>query len=177
MLAAPVALVLEDATGVKRYLGPADGLRFGEKSPDRVVFSGQMALPGLAVKTTATAEYDGQILYRLELTPAGPREVKRLSLEIPLRAVKYFHSSGSGRVPHIYAMDKPATGYVEPAVPIWTPESRSAIPHDRAPAFLLPGGGRGALVERRDQAGRHPRHLLALPVGGQRPVRPRLAGG
>ncbi len=140
VLAAPVALVLEDAQGAQRYQGTPGGLRFTEKAADRVSFEGQMSLPDLAVKTVGTMEYDGQIAYRLVLTPTRPREVKRLSLEIPLPGVKYFHSSGSGRLPHIYIMEKPARGYVDPAVPDWTPQSASAIPRDRAPAFYFPPG-------------------------------------
>lgn len=121
VLAAPLRLVLEDATGVHADIPGT--LTFAETAPDRVSFGGETRLGDLAVTVAGTLDYDGGLLYSLTLTPSRALDVTRLSLEVPLRDLTYFHSSGNSMTPTLYMMQKPEGDWADPKVETWTGKS------------------------------------------------------
>jgi hypothetical protein len=84
ILAGPVELRAE--VGGRGGRARALSGRFGEKSPDRVIYQASGALGALALSACATVEFDGFAKFDLTLTPpAGPVRVNSLSMVIPLK--------------------------------------------------------------------------------------------
>jgi hypothetical protein len=136
VLAAPMRLVLEDATGVHADIPGT--LTFAETATDRVRFGGETRLADLAVTVAGTLDYDGGLLYSLTLTPARALDVTRLSLEVPLRDLTYFHSSGNSMTPTLYMMAKPESDWADPKVQTWT--GKSAYRNRYPTSYWFPAG-------------------------------------
>ncbi len=80
ILASPVNLVLNGQTLT------AQGLVWGEKSPDRVTATQNLVGSGLEVKVHYDIDYDGFVQTRLEFLPDGEATLKTLDLEIPFKS-------------------------------------------------------------------------------------------
>ena len=79
ILAAPISLLLNG------HALSAQGLAWGELSPDRVTATQTLAGPGLAVKVDYDVDYDGFVQTRLEFLPNGETALDSLVLEIPYK--------------------------------------------------------------------------------------------
>ena len=131
VLSGGMRFVLDD--GTQTHEGVAGtGWKFDEKAVDQVSFQGVTDVANLQVKLSGCMEYDGMIRYEMELAPRKVSEIRRFSLEIPFRDMRYFHWSVCMRSPGSgWAMFAPKEGeYRDPNVAMWQP---SAAYTDKGP--------------------------------------------
>ncbi len=123
VLAEPIHWVADDGHGAKP--GRDSALRVTERSEDCVRFSGSTRFDTLVVNADAVFEYDGMLLYDVVVQPVGktPATLTALTLRIPLKEIRYFHTAGDHMAPTLYMMEKPQEGYVDLKVSDWTPAS------------------------------------------------------
>lgn len=120
VLADPLILVAVRANG-EIEKGKSGKLQFSEIAADRVVFSGESKFKDFNVKMTGQLEYDGVILYTMEIIPEREIELNKLSLEIPFKDLKYFTAPDDMR--GVWCMQFPADGeYRAKNIPVWNPD-------------------------------------------------------
>ena len=113
---------MDNGTGVE--IGrPGNRVRWEEKAQDRAMFRGETAFSNVDVKLSGLMEYDGMVKYEMEIVPRKETEINRLSLEVPIRDMRYFHWTGYMRCPgNGWAMFLPKEGeYRDPNVIGWKP--------------------------------------------------------
>jgi hypothetical protein len=84
LLAAPITIRATRGGTVTELAARGEGFAWGKGTDTRVKGEAACDLPGLAVKVTAEADYTGQYLVNLDLTPDGKAELDRLELAIPI---------------------------------------------------------------------------------------------
>lgn len=122
VLHAPVQFTAETADG-KILTGENGAFQVLAASGEAIDFTGESKFPGFTVKLTGRLEYDGAVFYKGEILAPQPVRLRRLSLDIPMNKLDYFHSYLDTNL-RLWMCRQPQNGeYRHPSVPVWNPES------------------------------------------------------
>ncbi|MBE6374857.1 MAG: hypothetical protein E7050_00155 [Lentisphaerae bacterium] len=122
VLHAPVVFTAVDAGGKVMY-GENGRFEVVSEDDEKLLFTGESIFPGFVVKLSGRMEYDGTIFYKGEISAEKPVALQRLSLDIPMNKLDYFHSYLDTNL-RLWMCRQPQKGeYRHPSVPVWNPES------------------------------------------------------
>ena len=96
VLAAPVALVVEDSAG-RALPWRHGGVRFTRRLPGAALWEAQSTAAAITAHLAAQLDFDGNIEYTIQLTASRPTAVRDIRLEIPFAADVARYLMGMGR--------------------------------------------------------------------------------